>query len=115
MKQAQYSSLHAPALAGKDLNDIYREIQQDVSLQQSERMELLASLRRETGGVPGSTPLSVLLSYGAGGILGFIIAKYFGMGSVGRAVSSAMGAQLGRMVYDRHSKPKSGLPGWQLL
>lgn len=114
-KAAQFSSLYAPALAGKDLHDLFRELQRDASINQSERMQLIARIGTETGHVPASTPLSVLLSYGAGGVLGYLIAKYFGMGSAGRAVSSAIGAQLGRMVYDKHKKPDNGMPGWKLL
>lgn len=115
IKRGQFSSLYAPALQGKDLNDIYRAIQRDISISQSERADLIAQLQRQVGNVAGTTPLGVLLSYGSGGILGFLIAKYLGMGATGRAVSAAVGTQLGRMVYDRFSKPKDGLPGWTLL
>ena len=109
------STLYAPGLTGKDLGDIYAEIRRDASLNQQERIELIQALRKETGYVSESTPLSVLLAYGAGGVLGALVSRYLGVGNIGQLMSAAIGARLGKMVYDRHEKPKPTLPGWKLL
>lgn len=116
IKSSQFSAVYSPGLAGKTLYDLYREIERDANLRQPERMRLLQQLQGVTMGAPASTPLSVLLARGLGGTVGYLISKYFGMGATGRAVSTALGLGLGKMVYDQFNKPKpAGLPGWKLL
>lgn len=115
MNTSSFSSIYAPGISGKSLYDLYRAIEQDVSITQAERILLIRQLNAATGGVPVSTPLAVLLARGLGGTIGYLVSKYFGMGTGGRVASTALGIGLGKMIYDQFNKPKPTFPGWKLL
>lgn len=115
-KSGQFSSVYAPGLAGKTLHDLYREIERDVSLSQTERIRLINQIRGSTNNASSSTPLSSLMYSGLGGVLGYLISKYFGMSTIGRAVGAVVGVNLGKMLYNQFNKPIStSPPGFRLL
>ena len=115
MKQAQTTALGDHGLQGKTLYDLYLAIQRDASISQMERQQLLEQVKGVTGFAPSSTPLSALMSRGLGGIIGYLIAKYFGMSMPGRVIGSALGYGIGRLIYDQFNKPKEPFPGWKML
>jgi hypothetical protein len=115
MKQAQFTSLNSGDIQGKTLHDLYLAIQHDTSISMMERQQLMQQIKGVTGFAPSSTPLTSLLSRGLGGVVGYLISKYFGMGVAGRVVGTAMGYGLGRLVYDQFNKPKNPYPGYDLL
>jgi F0F1-type ATP synthase assembly protein I len=64
-----------------------------------------------TMGAPDSTPLSALMYRGLGGVLGYLMSKYFGMGPVGQVVTTLMGVGLGNAFNNQLNKPKMPT-GW---
>ena len=85
-------------MAGRTLADLYQQIMMDPGLQANERYEAIEQIRTMANNAPPSTPLSALLAGGLGGILGYLISKYFKMNTLGQAVSAVMGYGLGRQV-----------------
>jgi len=115
MKKRASTFLSSPGMAGKTLYDLFLEIQRDVSISQMERAQLMEQIKGVTGNAPASTPLTVLMARGLGGVVGNLLARYFGMGTGAQLVSTALGFGLGRKIYDQFNKPKEPFPGWKLL
>jgi len=114
-KQAQAYSVYNPALAGKSLADLYMAIRQDAGLPIMEKGQLVNQVKALTGHASESTPLSALTYKGLGGILGWLISKYFGMGPVGQTVAALAGFGIGRQLNNQLNRPKDLLPGWKVL
>jgi hypothetical protein len=114
-KKAQYSSLlYSPTVQGKTLADLYMAIRADYGLPQSRKSQLVQQIQGMVAGAPVSTPLSSLLRRGLGGIIGWLISKYFGMGPVGQLVSATAGYGIGKAIDKQLNKPKSPFPGWRI-
>ena len=92
------SSLYNPATQGKSLFDLYRAIESDPTMAGFQKDLLIQQITNSTDNAPGYTPIAVLLSRGLGGVLGYLVSKYFGMGPVGQVVSSLGGMGLGRSL-----------------
>jgi hypothetical protein len=105
-------SFFSPGLRGKTLFDLYREIQADPTLQFYERRRIEEALARATRNAPASTPLSAFAFIGGGGLIGYLISKYFGMGIVGRALSTLVGAGVGRQLKATLEQPPRTHRGW---
>lgn len=112
-KQSQMWS--GSSLGGRTLYDLYREIRADGGLSEFEKQRLINQVEGVTRGSPPGTPLGVLMAQGLGGTIGWLISKYFGMSTVGKVVSSLMGAGLGRKLYDQYNKPPPEAPGWNII
>ena len=93
-----FSSLYNPSTQGKSLYDLYRAIQADTTMAGFQKDLLIQQLTASTGNAPTYTPIAVLLSRGMGGVLGYLVSKYFGMGAVGQVVSTLGGVGLGRSL-----------------
>lgn len=120
IKRAQgYSSFGgAPALYGRTLSDLYREIRRDTALSQYEQTQLIHQIEGVTNGMAPSTPIATLMARGLGGVVGYLIGKYFSLGPVGQAVVTALGVGLGKKVYDQFNQPPDAYavaPGWERL
>jgi len=113
IKRAQWVS--SESLYGKTLYDLYREIRNDQGLSEFERQRLVAQIEGVTQGAAPSTPLAILMARGLGGVVGWLIAKYFSLGPVGRAVTTLVGVGLGKQVYDQFNQPPDPNPGWKML
>ena len=99
LKQADYGSV--PTLGNISIGDLISAIGQDYGINSLEKVRLLAELKRTTGGAPNYSPLSNFM-YGAFGTLfGNLIAKYFGMGTIGRGIATLAGAGIGSAMYNR--------------
>lgn len=110
MKAAQdYGSFNSGA-SGKTLIDLYQAIRADAGLPPAEKLRLVNQLEGLTQGVPSNTPLSSLMSRGLGGVIGWLISKYFGMGVVGQALSTLAGFGLGSSLNKQINRPP---PGWR--
>jgi len=104
------ASAFAPAPGGPSLGELMNEIKNDPSISMGQQLALIAQLNSATGALPRSTPLGVIGSAVLGSVLTNLIAKYFGMGIIGRTVTSAVGFGLGSSIYNQvHS---NGIPGW---
>jgi hypothetical protein len=114
MKKAAYS-VYDPNMSGRSLADLYLAIRQDAGLPAMEKGRLINQVKGLTNHANESTPLSSLTYGGLGGILGFLISKYFGMGAVGQTVASLAGFGLGKKLNEQLNKPKNPFPGWKVL
>jgi len=99
----------APTLA-----DLYAAIRADHGISASEQSRIMAQLQAAVGMKPSSTPISSLMTQGLGGILGYLISKYFGMGVVSRAVSAFAGFGLGRAISRHMERAKDPYRGYSL-
>ena len=114
MKKRAFS-IYDPVMSSHSLADLYLAIRRDAGLPPFEKDRLINQLRSVTGGAGPGTPLSALTYGGLGGMLGWLISKYFGMGPVGQIVSTAAGFGLGKTLNAQLNRPKNTLPGWKLL
>ena len=93
----------APTNIGPDptIGSLEQMIIMDAYLQQWEKQQALAQLKRDLGYMPDSTPLSpdVLAKIG-GGVLGGLIASYFGMGLLGMTIAGMAGYGIGKTISD---------------
>jgi F0F1-type ATP synthase assembly protein I len=86
----------------------------DQRMAQWEKDQLLQKLQSEVGNLPKSTPLSSVAGSLGGGVVGWLVAKYFNMGPVGQAVSTAAGFGIGKQiqgVYGAMGQLASGSAG----
>jgi hypothetical protein len=97
------------------LSDLMTAIRADVGLDVPDKMALIQQIQGLVGNAQLSTPLSELMYSGLGGVLGFLISKYFSMSPVGQLMSSLAGAGLGRTLQGHLNKPKPRFPGWTML
>lgn len=115
VKKSKYSATDN-SLSGVTLHDLYREIMSDTSMSMVERQTTINQVKGLIGGMPAGTPISSLMSRGLGGLIGYLIAKYFGMSPAGKAVSALTGYGLGKVVHDQFNKPPdTNPPGWKIL
>lgn len=105
---SNFSSLYNPATQGKSLYDLYRAIESDPTLVGFQKDLLIQQATAAAGNASAHTPIAILLSRGMGGILGYLVSKYFGMGGVGQVVSTLGGMSLGRSLLNMlgGSKPQ---------
>jgi hypothetical protein len=98
-KQA-FGMFGTPRNFGPTLGTLEHHIQMDQRLEQWERQFVINNLNREIGHVPQgkSTPLSEILPRVGGGVLGFLISKYFGLGAIGQALATAGGYGVGATI-----------------
>lgn len=108
-----YSSV-GDALQGHTLYDLYREIRREPALSTFEGQKLIRQIQGVTAS-PAFTPLDKVLSHGLGGGAGFAISKFFDMGPVGQALTTAIGVGVGKKLYDHFNKPPNPTPGWKIL
>ena len=114
-KQAQYSSVKmAPMVRGKTLQDLYIAIRADAGLPTTEKAQVIGQIKGMTQWANESTPLSALLHKGLGGMIGWLIAKYFGMGPLGQLVSAVAGYGIGNTIHKQLNKPTGSMPGWKI-
>jgi hypothetical protein len=79
-----------------------------------EKQQVLGQLEAEVGNLPKSTPLSSIVGSLGGGIIGWLIAKYFSMGPVGQVISAAAGYGIGKQlqgVYNAMGELAAGSAG----
>lgn len=106
-KTAQFNA----NVSGKSVQDLYSEILLDATLSYGERQALIGQLAA-TLQAPPNTPLSSVMWKLSGAGLGYLIAKYFGLGRVGKVVLGATGMGLGTLINNKLNKrPDHGL-GW---
>lgn len=104
-----FMAASAPTLA-----DLYAAVRADHGISASEQSRIMAQIQAAVGMAPSSTPISSLMTQGLGGILGYLISKYFGMGIVGRAVSAFAGFGLGRALSQHMERAKDPYRGYSL-
>ena len=81
------------------LGTLEYEILMDQRLTNAERQLIIGNLKAEVGNVPDSTPLSTLAGRIGGGVLGWLVSKYFGMSGVGQAISALAGYGIGSQMH----------------
>jgi len=115
MQKQGYSSLYNPALQGRTLSDLLLAVRRDAGLAPGEKAQLLQQIQGMTGHAHANTPLSALTYGGLGGVLGWLISKYFGMGGTGQVVSTALGFGIGKRLNKQLNRPPDPYPGYRLL
>ena len=86
---------------GPTMGSLEQMIIMDNTIQAWEKQQALSQLKAEMGYAPSSTLLTPdMLRKIGGGVLGTLIARYFGMGMVGMAIAGAAGYGLGKVVSD---------------
>jgi hypothetical protein len=95
--------------------DLINEVRRDQGLSPVERMRLLEQIKSLVGTSSPSTPLSSLMYKGLGGTLGYLISKYFGMGTTGKVLSSVAGFGIGKVLYDKLNAPPNPYRGYKFL
>jgi len=85
---------------GPTLGTLEAQIASDNAFGVLERNLALMRLRQDLPNVPRSTPLRALLRELGGGLLGFLVSKYFGMSPTAQALSALAGYSIGRTVND---------------
>jgi F0F1-type ATP synthase assembly protein I len=70
----------------------------DQRMAEWEKQQVLQQLQAEVGHLPKSTPLSSIAGGLGGGVIGWLIAKYFSMGPVGQVISTAAGYGIGKQL-----------------
>lgn len=93
------------------LGTLEHQILMDQRLSAWERDLVLGNLRAEVGAVPKDTPLSSLVGRIGGGVLGWLVSKYFGMGVIGQAISTLAGYGIGAQMsnfYNAMNQAASG-------
>lgn len=108
-------SFYNPALQGKTLEDLFFAIKADVALDDARKQQLMNQIKGVTTGMPTNTPISALMLRGLGGMVGWLISKYFGMSPVGQLVSTVAGFGLGVALDKQMNKPVSQYRGWKML
>ena len=111
MPAAPYSAFGSSS--GVTLHQLYREIRRDPSLSVFEGQQVIGQIKGVTG-MPSFAPVSKAMHTGLGGAAGYVISKYFDMSPVGKALSVAIGAGVGRRLYNNFNKPPS-TPGWMRI
>ena len=104
MKKTAYA-VFGEQTGGKTLADLYFEIRRDAGMPDIQKKKLIGDIQQMTSGMPVSTPLSALMSKGLGGFIGWLISKYFGMGSAGQVLSTLLGTGVGAVAGNRSGKP----------
>lgn len=104
------ASMFERGIGSPSIEDLFREIRNDNGLTPGQRTAYLMQLNSAVGNMPKSTPLGRIASLLFGGTVANIIAKYFGMGGVGRTLASFAGAGIGRVIYNQTRD--QGIPGW---
>lgn len=111
-----YSILtYQPGLRNRTLEDLYAAIRADMSLDVSAKAQLIEQVRGLTGMASSSTPLSALMMKGLGGVLGYLLSKYFGMSPMGQLISTVAGYGLGSALNNYLNKPPDPYPGYRML
>lgn len=85
---------------GPTLGTLEAEIAADNALGELEKRLALMRLKQDLPHVSRSTPLRMLLRELGGGLLGFLVAKYFSMSPTAQALSALAGYSIGRTVND---------------
>jgi hypothetical protein len=75
----------------------------DQRLSEWKKQEVLRKLESEVGHLPKTTPLSTIAGQLGGGIIGWLIAKYFNLGIVGQAISAAAGYGIGKQLHGAYN------------
>jgi hypothetical protein len=114
-EKTAYSVFGGGNLQGVTLYDVYREINNDSSMSRLEREALIAQIKAATRNAPSSTPIQNLLAGGLGGAIGYVISKYFGMGGLGKTISTLAGFGLGRSIHNNLNRPNSSTQGWRRI
>jgi len=113
-KKSQYTSLMADGpVRGKTLADLYIAVRADAGLPALEKTQVIQQIEGMTRGAPPSTPLSSLVTRGLGGVIGTLIARYFGMGATGQLVAAVAGYGLGTKIDKYLNTPPDPYPGWR--
>jgi hypothetical protein len=93
------------------LGSLEYQILMDQRLSSWERELVLGNLRAEVGPVSKDTPLRDLAGRIGGGVLGWLVSKYFGMGVLGQSISALAGYGIGtqmRNFYTAMNQAASG-------
>ena len=93
------------------LEDLYTRIRSDPSLSPQQALMTVTQIQGATGMASPQTPISQLIARGLGGILGYLISKYFGAGVMGQLLSAVAGAAVGNEM----AKPPDPWRGYRLL
>ena len=80
------------------LGDLVNAIHRDRGLTETEKSLLLSQVKAQAGFASNSTPLRSLAGIG-GGILGYLVSKYFGANALTRGISAIGGALLGNTLF----------------
>ena len=110
----KYAQLFPPGAQGATVADLLQAVQGDPNLSPADKQQIISAVVQSLGGSGASTPLSILATRGAGGIIGYLISRYFGMGPMGTAISTLAGIGGSRMFGGGGQAPNP-FPGWKVM
>jgi hypothetical protein len=101
-KKSQFSAFStAQGSVGPTLGTLEHKIMFDARLDAAEKEFIMQQVKREVGfSTPSATPLADLLPRLGGGVLGFLVAKYFQMSLPGQVISTMAGYGIGKVIGD---------------
>lgn len=80
------------------VQNVIDKIQADPTLDGLSKLRLVEIVLNEA---PSTTPLEYLMQVGMGGVVGNLVARYFGLGFVGRTAATLAGASAGPSLAQR--------------
>ena len=88
-------------LSGPTLGTLEHKIMMDTRIDNYQKQFIIKQIKQEVGTfTPSSTPLSQVIPKIGGGVLGYLIAKYFNMSLPGQIISTAAGYGIGKVIAD---------------
>ena len=72
----------------------------DTTMSSWDKQQAIQALEADAGNVPKSTPLRIIAPRIGGGLLGYLIGKYFGMSLPGQLLATMAGYGIGKVVSD---------------
>ena len=79
------------------VQDLIEEINRDFSISFLQKQDLIEAILSKAS---RHSPLASFASGVVGGVIGNLITKYFGMGVIGRSVSTVAGFGIGKAIYN---------------
>lgn len=107
--------MYQPQLRGVTLADLYRAIRADTGLDTGSKATLIDQIAAAAVGMGDTTPLSAVMYRLGGGIIGQLIARYFGMGLLGQATAALAGYGLGGALQRFMNPPANPHPGFRSI
>lgn len=93
------------AAPSRTVGDLYDAVMVDAGLSAAQKQEMIAAIRELVGYGGNSVSLDAVLRKGGGGVVGYLISRYFKMGPVGQFLAAFTGYGIGSAIHNAANKP----------